>query len=108
MSKITIYVPSRDRKGYSLDPSIVNSSLRDAGKMLSEMFGGATAIESRGFYKNAEGVLIEEQIIQIYSFTSVLTAEQEGAVIVFCENMKTALKQESTAYQVDEDFRLVA
>lgn len=100
-SVVEVFVPS------TLGVATLNAGLHETYKRetmltLSELFGGATVIESVGCYKANDGQLVTEPISIVQSYTNTVDLEKHiGSVLNLCENLKAKMQQESIALKVN-------
>ena len=67
-SYVAVFVPSRTRSGYDIDHA---SWVQEAVEVLSQLFGGATAVEGFGGWFDEEcGQVLTERVSMVVSFIS--------------------------------------
>lgn len=103
-NKIAVYVPSTINVSKPIDNSVyVDRAL----SFLSNLFGGASAIDVLGGWLSDKDGLIKEEVKQVYSFANVLTEENVSSVLAFAENLKDELDQESIGLEINGEFYLI-
>lgn len=94
--KITLYFPSLDKFKNKIPD--IQKKLRKTIAHFSSSFGGATVIESIGYYLG-EINLFEEKVYLIYSFTKDFDEKDFEGIINHCIGLKEELKQEMIAIE---------
>lgn len=79
----------------------------EAEKVLSGMFGGATAVKAHGSYLADNGDLVMESVTKVYAFADKITEEKMVKVLQFVKKMKEELMQECIGMEVNGKFYLV-
>lgn len=104
-SNIKIYIPST----INVDKDFDNSELVDKTlKMFSDIFGGSTAYQALGCYTSHSGELIKEKVTICESYTDTDTLGKNiEQIIDFAQTIKTGLRQESVALEVNNVLYLV-
>lgn len=97
--RVAIYVPGTNGVNTAADNS---EYVRRAAALLSDAFGGATATPARGFWMSDSAGLVEERVTIVYAYAGNEALEDKlGAVIEFCEGMRTELHQEAVSLEID-------
>ena len=102
--KVTIYVPGTN--GIYAEANNAEYAEK-AATLLSSLYGGATQNENVGYWDSEAGILVKEKIITVFSFAAELTEESLDAVVTFCENMKSELKQEAISLEIDGELYFI-
>jgi len=103
--KITVYVPS------TIGSEVVDNSSQVAhvADVLCEMFGGATALPVKGYWKDMEtGEMVEENTVQVYAFTTLwkrLTMRQK--LINLVKELKASMKQQMMLLEINGNAKLM-
>jgi len=80
----------------------------DVQKWLSQTYGGETSIQGQGGYVSDTGKLIEEPVVVVTAFADTRTFNKKADNMVDKLNeWKSKWKQESIAYQVEDDLFLI-
>ena len=98
--KVAIYIPGT----INGNEHVNNDSLvKAAAKMLSNAFGGATAINTNGYWLSDEYGLIEENTIVVYAFCTAEAIQIELNSIVdwVRDHILIGLNQESASIEVN-------
>lgn len=97
--RVAVYVPGTNGVNTAADNS---EYVRRAAALLSDAFGGATATPARGFWMSDSAGLVEERVTIVYTYAGNEALEDKlGAVIEFCEGMRTELHQEAVSLELD-------
>lgn len=104
-SKVTIYVPST----IDINVSIDTSSWVDAtATMLSNCFGGATSCEALGYWTSPKAGLVKERSTMVFAYCSDTDLQTHAETVIdFCENMKTELKQDAIALEINGEMYFI-
>lgn len=103
--KITVYVPA------TVGTQVVDNSEQVAhvADALCQMFGGATALPVKGYWKDLEtGNLVEENTVQVFAFTTLwkrLTFRQKIRNLM--KWIKMEMKQQSVALEINGNMELM-
>jgi hypothetical protein len=103
--KITVYVPA------TIGNQIVDNTdqVNHVADALCEMFGGATAVPVKGYWKDLEtGELVEENTIQVYAFTTLwkrITFRMK--VINLMKWIKLEMRQQMVALEINGNMKLL-
>ena len=104
-SKVTVYVPST----IDINKEINTSAYIDnCATLLSDCFGGATATNALGCWTSPTAGLVKEKTTLIFAYctTEQLDAHIEK-IVDFCENMKTELKQDAIALEINGEMYFI-
>lgn len=104
-SKITVYVPST----IDINVSVDTSEYVDAcATLLSNCFGGATSCNTLGYWTSPTAGLVKERSIMVFAYcTDADLNNHIESVIDFCENMKTELKQDAIALEINGEMYFI-
>lgn len=102
--KIEIIVPGTTDAEKAADTSFY---VDQALKILSEQFGGATAVKASGAYVSDQIGLIKEDVTKVYAFADKMTPESLAVVLDFADRMKSELSQECIGLEINGAFYLV-
>ena len=103
--KITVYVPSTINVNEIFDNS---KKVDEVATMLSQFFGGATSSPALGFWVSDEVGLVKEKSTIVFAYCAEADLQNHiDEVITYCENMKTELKQESIAMELDGNMYFI-
>ena len=102
-NKVTLYIPSTTDRDVSLSAQAAEQTVNRAKRFMASLFGGATAVHAEGSWLS-DDVLIDESVTLVYSFASVLTEADLHKVKGFCEALKTELKQDAIALEVNGEL----
>lgn len=104
-SKITVYVPST----MDIDKAVDTKKYIDAcAVLLSESFGGATSCEALGYWVSNSAGLVKEKSTMIFAYCSDKDLQSNiEKVIDFCETMKTELKQDAIAVEINGEMYFI-
>lgn len=102
--KITLYIPS------TLDANIkINNDeyIDQALELLSNEFGGASAMDIDGAWMSDSHGLIKENIKSVYAYTSNLNEESLFKILMFINQLKAELNQEAILIEINNDAILI-
>ena len=104
-SKVTIYVPST----MDIDNPIDTSAYIDnCATLLSNCFGGATSTETLGYWTSPTAGLVKERSTMVFAYCTDTDLQAHiEKVIDFCENMKTELKQDAIALEINGEMYFI-
>ena len=103
--KITFYVPA------TVGDKIVDNSqqVSHVADELCKMFGGATSIPVKGYWKDLEsGEIVEENTVQVFAFTTLwkrLTFRQK--IRNLAKWIKVEMFQQSVALEINGNMELL-
>lgn len=104
-SKVTVYIPSTT----DIDKEADTTKYVDAcATLLSNCFGGATASNALGCWTSPTAGLVKEKTTLVFAYCSTndLDAHIE-TVLDFCMNMKTELKQDAIALEINGEMYFI-
>lgn len=101
--KVTLYVPS-NVQGKVIDNS---EHVRKTLRFLADRFGGSTAQQAKGAWINDVGELVEEDVTLCYAYHDGSELAIDELIRAFAEGIKSALSQESVAYELDGALHLI-
>lgn len=98
-SRITVYIPSTT----DINKAIDNSKYVDeCATLLSDLFGGATSTNALGYWVSGTTGLVKEKSTMIFAYCKEADLETGiDKVIEYCENLKTELKQDAIALELN-------
>lgn len=102
---VSLYIPAtinvrewlRDNEKY----------INQAAKLFSDLFGGATAYQTRGYYKDSTGSIVKESVVVIKSYTDELTREQLESIRELAEYIREELSQECVSVEINDRLYFV-
>lgn len=103
--EIAVYIPTTIDVDQSLDTTAyVQSTLAFLGKR----FGGATSSQAQGVWDSEEAGLVSETVHIVKAFVTQSEIDRYlNELLDYVTKMKTELKQEAMALEVDQKFMLV-
>ena len=104
-SKITVYIPSTTDINKAIDNTkYVNA----AATLLSSLFGGATSCQVLGYWTSPKIGLVKEHTTQVFAYCSdVGLQEHIEKIIDFCANLKSELKQDAIALEINGEMYFI-
>ena len=104
-SKVTVYVPST----MDIDKPVDTSAYIDnCATLLSNCFGGATSTETLGYWTSPTMGLVKERSTMVFAYCTDTDLQAHiEKVIDFCENMKTELKQDAIALEINGEMYFI-
>lgn len=97
--RVAVYVPGTNGVNTAADNA---RYVQMAAATLSNLFGGATATPAIGYWMSESAGLVEERVTIVYAYAGNEALEDQlGAVIEFCEGMRTELHQEAISLELD-------
>lgn len=104
-SKITVYIPSTTDIDKETDTTAYVDS---CATLLSNCFGGATATNALGCWTSPTAGLVKEKTTLVFAYcTTEQLDEHIEKVIDFCMNMKTELKQDAIAMELNGEMYFI-
>ncbi|MEW5957941.1 MAG: cyclic nucleotide-binding domain-containing protein [Chloroflexota bacterium] len=103
--ELAVYIPTTIEVDRSFDTTpCVQKTLA----FLGEHFGGATSSQAQGVWDSEEAGLVSETVYIVRSFVTQPEIDQHlNTVLDYVAGLKTELKQEAMALEVDQKFMLV-
>lgn len=96
--RVDIYVPCNN--GYSTADHVARS--------LCAVFGGATAQDVKGYWLDAKGALVKDDIVLVYAHCTAKDLEKNRVYVkALCHKVKIDEAQQSVAYAVDTSMFFV-
>ena len=104
-SKVTVYIPSTK----NINEVINNTQyINQCASLLSECFGGATSTPALGYWMSNTVGLVKEDTTMVFSYASDTDLQANiEKVITFCENLKTELKQDAIALEINGEMYFI-
>lgn len=104
-SKITVYIPSTCDINQTAD---TKKYIDACAVLLSESFGGATSCEALGYWVSPTAGLVKERSTMVFAYCSDTDLQNNiEKVVNFCETMKTELKQDAIAMELNGEMYFV-
>jgi len=100
-NKVTVYIPATVNVNKTLNADTATKYVNLALTKLSQLYGGATALSATGGWVSQSDGLVTEAVTLVYSFTGELDRGSLLEVKAFCEFLKTELKQEAIAVEIN-------
>lgn len=105
--KVSVYVPSTQNVNLKLAADAHKNILDSTLRFMSQLYGGATAVEARGAWVSDDGLLVIETVTVITSYTDKPDVAKQRRVRMWCEQIKHTLGQEAIAVEVDGEMFFV-
>ena len=104
-SKVTVYIPSTK----NINEVINNTQyINQCASLLSECFGGATSTPALGYWMSNTAGLVKENTTMVFAYASDTDLQANiEKVITFCENLKTELKQDAIALEINGEMYFI-
>lgn len=103
--RITVYVPSTTDINIEIDNT---EYVKKTSALLSECFGGATSTSAIGYWLSDTAGLVQEKTVLVFGFCNeTQLSEHLDKVIDLCETMKTELKQEAIALEINGELYFI-
>lgn len=99
---VAVYVPSND-KGIAYDNS---ADVRFAQILLSQLFGGASAVAVQGAWLSGDE-LVNENVTKVYAFTDALSDKALDAVWGCAKMLQVERHQDAIGVEIDGEFYLI-
>jgi len=104
-SKITVYIPSTVDINQTAD---TKKYVDACAVLLSESFGGATSCDALGYWSSPTAGLVKEKSTMVFAYCSDKDLQNKiENVIDFCETMKTELKQDAIALEINGEMYFI-
>ncbi|MEZ4862381.1 MAG: hypothetical protein R3C14_13780 [Caldilineaceae bacterium] len=103
--QIGVYVPTTLAVSQQIDTTeYVNRTL----SFLGERFGGATSTQASGVWKSAEIGLVGETVYIVRAYATEADMNRYlDEIIAYIKEIKSSLKQETIAFEVDQKLALL-
>ena len=92
--KVTLYIPAEELA-------------ESTAKLLAELFGGSTSSKSIGYWIDAKGSLVEDNIIQVYAFAQELNQFALSRVYNHALEVQRLANQDCVAVEIDGQLHFV-
>ena len=104
-SKITVYIPAT----CDIDKPIDNTLyIEKCANLLSVYFGGATSCQVLGYWVSPSAGLVKEHTTQVFAYCTDSDLQKYiEPVIDFCEKLKSDLKQDSVALEINGEMYFI-
>ena len=99
--RVTLYVPSTENVKIKLSEVASRQFVERTLRFLSELFGGATAVQASGSWLAGNGGLVIESVTLVYSFTITLNVDSLQAIRQYAVQIRDELGQEAVAVEID-------
>lgn len=104
-SRVTVYIPSTTDVNKEVDTS---SYIDECASLLSELFGGATSTPALGYWLSQSAGLIKEKSTMVFAYCSDNDLTNGiDELVNFCEKIKTELKQEAVALEINGEMYFI-
>ena len=93
----------------NIDKAIDTSSYIDgAASLMSKLFGGATSTPALGYWLSPAAGLVKEMSTMVFAYCSDNDlASGIDELVNFCEKIKTELKQEAIALEINGEMYFI-
>lgn len=104
-SKITVIVPST----ININEEIDNTKQVDkVATLLSNLFGGATASQTLGYWNSPSVGLVKEKSVTVFAYCKELDLNNNiDKVIDLCEELKKEMKQDAIALEINGEMYFI-
>lgn len=101
-SKITVYIPAT----VNINETIDNTEfVNKAATLLSECFGGTTSTEALGYWVSDTAGLVKENTTMVFAYAGEDDLKKNlDKVIDFCQDLKTEMKQDAVALELNGEM----
>jgi hypothetical protein len=106
-NRMVLYIPSTANVNQSITQEHAEQWVEAALRLLSTLFGGATAIRAVGSWVSHSDTLVTENVTIVYAFADELSTKKLTAVKQFALKLKRELGQESVAVEVNGKLYLL-
>ena len=105
--KIRIWISSVDKHGKLISEPVQEKAKTGLAYILSQLNGGVTQYEAKGYWVNSEDKLVIEPVTILESFTDKLDRAKTGYIMELAKELKAMLNQEAIAIELDGNMELV-
>ena len=104
-SKVTVIVPAT----INIDEEIDNTVYVDrVASLMSDLFGGATATTTLGYWKSPTAGLVKEKSTTVFAYCSENDLQNGiDKVIDLCTELKEELKQDAIALEINGEMYFI-
>jgi len=108
--RVAIYVPTTLGTRGEAPQSLIDASIAESVRIMSELFGGATITDGRGAWTANDGGMAEEAVHIVYSYAakSDLTDDVVDAIVELAEDVQRRQEQEAVALEVSGAMYFIA
>lgn len=104
-SKITVYIPATSDINKPIDNTVY---VENCATLLSTYFGGATSCQVLGYWTSPSAGLVKEKTTQVFAYCSDSDLQKYIEVVIdFCEKLKSDLKQDSVALEINGEMYFI-
>ena len=104
-SKVTIYVPATVNVNQEIDNT---KHVDKIASLLSKCFGGSTSTPALGYWLSNTQGLVKERTTMVFAYCKDEDLQEKIDIIITeCENLKTELKQEAIAVEINGEMYFV-
>lgn len=104
-SRVTVYIPSTTDVNEKADTS---KYIDEAATLMSKLFGGATSTPALGYWLSPAAGLVKEVSTMVFAYCSDNDlASGIDELVNFCEKIKTELKQEAIALEINGEMYFI-
>ena len=104
-SRVTVYIPSTTDVNEKADTS---KYIDEAAALMSKLFGGATSTPALGYWLSPAAGLVKEISTMVFAYCSDNDLTNGiDELVNFCEKIKTELKQEAVALEINGEMYFI-
>ena len=104
-SKVTVYIPSTTDRNKEIDNT---EYVNKTATLLSECFGGATSTPALGYWTSPTAGLVKEKTTLVFAYADEKSLNENlDKVVDWCESLKTELKQDAIALELNGEMYFI-
>lgn len=98
-----IYIPTQDKNGKPLDTELYEKAVKETQIFLTNLNGGTSPIQpkSKSTWRSDSGYVFYEEASVVSSKTNEISLSKYEEFLKFCSYLKSELRQEKIAYEID-------
>lgn len=105
--RVALYVPSTIDIDKKLPPESAARAVNATMRLLSRLFGGATAMPANGAWLASNGELVIENVTIVYAFAAELSADAMNEIRYYASAMRRVLGQDAIALETNSGLEFI-
>lgn len=106
-NKIAVYIPSTFGVNNPASSETIAFWIEATHRLLASAFGGATSQVALGSWIAKDGSLVTENVTIVYTYADTLSNQHLDIVFEFAVALRTAMKQEVIAIEINNRLHFV-
>lgn len=106
-NRVALYVPSTSDINKKLPPESAARAVNATMRLLSRLFGGATAMPANGAWLASNGELVVENVTIVYAYAAELGVETMNEIRYYASAMRRVLGQDAIALEINSGLEFI-